>query len=58
MFYPKSFDDIMKFEYFKLTLIFSRAKRAFEVSQKLSFRLKKQTSKNVADTTLKACKFN
>ena len=43
-------------------MIFSRTKRAFEVffrkafffvSQVLSFKLKKQTSKNVADTTFK-----
>ena len=52
----------MEFEYLKLyNLIFSRTKRAFEVEQKtffqvpqvLSFRIKKQTSKNVADTTFK-----
>ena len=42
-------------------MIFSRTKKAFEVkqnfflvSQVLSFRLKKQTSKNVADTTFKS----
>ena len=42
-------------------MIFSRTKRTFEVKWKtfffvlqvLSFRLKKQTSKNVADTTFK-----
>ena len=54
------FDDFMKFENLKFwNLIFSRTQRAFEVkwktfflvSQVLSFRLKKQTSKNVADTT-------
>ena len=50
----------MKFENVEFwNLIFSRTKRAFEVKQKtfflvwqvLSFRLKKQTSTNVADTT-------
>ena len=42
-------------------MIFSRTKRAFEVKQKtfflvsqvLSFRVEKQTSKNAADTTFK-----
>ena len=52
----------MKFEYFEfLTLIFWITKIAFKVKQKifflvlqvLSFRLKKQTSKNVADTNFK-----
>ena len=47
----------MKFEDLKFFDIFSRTKRAFEVkniflvSQKLSFRLKKQTSKNVVNVT-------
>ena len=44
-------------------MIFPRTKRALEekqktpgqVSQVLFFRLEKQTSKNVADTTFKAC---
>ena len=55
----------MKFEYLKFySLIFSRTKRAFEVkktcflvSQKLSFRLKKQTNKIVADTALNHVNF-
>ena len=47
----------MKFEDLKFFDIFSRTKRAFEVkniflvSQKLSFRLEKQTSKNVVNAT-------
>ena len=47
----------MKFEDLKSFDIFSRTKRAFEVkniflvSQKLSFRLEKQTSKNVVNAT-------
>ena len=47
----------MKFEDLKFFDIFWRTKRAFEVkniflvSQKLSFRLKKQTSKNVVNVT-------
>ena len=50
----------MKFEYLKFyILIFSRKKRDFRVkifflvSQEVSFRLKKQTSKNVVDITFK-----
>ena len=50
--------SVMKFEYLK-PLIFTRKKKAFPkkqktfflVSQVLSFRLKKQTCKNAADTT-------
>ena len=48
----------MKFEDLKFFDIFSRTKRAFEVkniflvSQKLSFRLEKQTSKNVVNATI------
>ena len=47
----------MKFEDLKFFDIFSRTKRAFEVkniflvSQKLSFRLEKQTSKNLVNAT-------
>ena len=47
----------MKFEDLKFFDIFSRTKRAFEVkniflvSQKLSVRLEKQTSKNVVNAT-------
>ena len=44
-----AFDDIMTFEYLKsLNLIISTF---FLASQVLSFRHKKQTNKNVADTT-------
>ena len=52
----------MKFEYLELyNLLFSGTKRAFQMKQKtfflvsqvLSFRLKKQTNKNVADTIFK-----
>ena len=55
----RHFDYVMTFEYLKsYNLIISRTKRAFGVkqtfllvSQVLSFRRKKQTSKNVAETT-------
>ena len=56
MFHAWSFDDVMTFEYLKReNLIISRMKRDyfFLVSQVLSFRHTKQTSKNVADTTFK-----
>ena len=54
-----AFDDVMAFEYLKgVNLIISRTKRAFQVkkttfflvSRFLSFRITKQTSKNVAET--------
>ena len=60
VFHAWEFDDVMIFEYLKsYDLTNSRMKRAFEVKEKtfffvsqvLSFRLEKQTSKNVADTT-------
>ena len=62
VFHAYAFDDVMTFEYLKIqNLIISRTKRVFEVKQKtfflvsqvLSFRHTKQTSKNVADTTFK-----
>ena len=62
----QAFDDVMKSENLKFSnLIFSRTKRAFEVKQKtlflvsqvLSFRIKKQSSKNLADTTFKYMEF-
>ena len=43
MFHAWAFDDVMAFEYLNF----------FLVSQVLSFRHKKQNSKNVADTTFK-----
>ena len=62
LFYAKAFDDVMKFKNLKFwNLIFSRTKRAYEVKQKtfflvwqiLLFRILKQTSQNVKDTTFK-----
>ena len=55
LFYAEAFDDVLKFDYLKFqNLIFSRTERALEVNKKtfflvsqvLSSRLKKQTSKN------------
>ena len=62
VFHAYVFDDVMTFEYLKIqNLIILRTKRVFEVKQKtfflvsqvLSFRHTKQTSKNVVDTTFK-----
>ena len=62
MFHAWVFDDLMTFEYLESqNLIISRMKRAFEVKEKifflvsqlLSFKLAKQTSKNVAATPFK-----
>ena len=62
LFYALAFDDVMKSGDVEFkNLIFSRTKRAFEIKnifpflvwKVLSFRLKKQTSRNVADTTYK-----
>ena len=66
MFHVQAFDDIMTFEYLKSeNMINSRMKTAFEAKQKtfflvsnvLSFRHTKQTSKNAADTTFKVAKY-
>ena len=62
LFYAQGFDDALKFAYLKIeNLILSRTKRAFEVKNTFEnifpsftsalFRLKKQTNKNVMDTT-------
>ena len=55
-----SFDDVMNIWNFKIwfsrerkELLKWNKKTLFLVSQILSFRLKKQTSKNIADTTFK-----
>ena len=61
VFHTWAFDDVMSFEYLKSEyLIISRTNRAFEVtnifplvSQVLSFKHTKQTSKSVAATTFK-----
>ena len=59
-FYGNTFDDVMKLEYLKILELdfevklvkksfWSELKTIFQVFQVLSFRLKNQTSKNVAD---------
>ena len=62
VFHAWAFDDVMIFEYAKMfkfdylkneKSFRSEVKSIFLVSQMLSFRHAKQTSKNVADTTFK-----
>ena len=63
MFHASAIGDVMTSEYLKSwKMIISRTKRAFEVKFKkilvqkaLYFSHKKQTSKNIEDTTFKAC---